>query len=81
MSFSMQIARPYIAGLAICLLKHDSIGQVQASWLLSTFAHALHATEQGGMRAQSPEMVHHISVLDGEAVPLLDGYQMLEGGI
>ena len=33
------------------------------------------------MRAQSPEMVRHISMLDGEAVPLFDGYQMLEGGI
>ena len=77
----MQIARLSIAGLAICLLKHDSIGQVQASWLLPTIAHALHATGRGGMRAQSPEMVRHISVLDGGAVPLLDGYQMLQGGI
>ena len=33
------------------------------------------------MRAQSPGMVRHISVLGGGAVPLLDGYQMLEGGI
>lgn len=74
MSFSMQIVRPYIAGLAICFLRHDSIGQVQAPWLLSTIAHALHATERGSMRAQSPEMVRHISVLDGGAVPPLDGY-------